>query len=321
MNKKKLFTVVICVLSLFAVALVLHYFIFFRELNMRGKYTFGKVKNEIADINHIKLNTPQYGEVNLYWNEGYWRFKEAGDYFVNYDMLAGFYEMVNNSVVISASKTDFATLQTNNLLSSSEADNSIGQGTEISVYNDKNKILTDLIIGNRINSDGYTYARPRDKNIIYVISAVGRFSGDAQAWLPYPLLIVDYTYINNIICNDITIDEKQLQTALFKNQQLMNLFDILQYLEYEGIVRKNDFFQASDKAKAKKIVINMIGGLIYEINVYEINNTYWATIDLKAQSIAHKEVYPFVEENAKYFADWAFQLPDSQGWFLYNLQF
>jgi len=286
---------------------------------MRGRYTFEHVRQDIKNVGKIVMTTPYSGTVTVYRDSDTWRFKEASDYFVNMKMLSNFYTMINGSVIISVQKASPELLKYYSLLSVSESENGDGEGTGVAVYDSEGKLLDDIIIGRRDDGDeAYVMARPKGKNYIYVVSNIGRFSGAAQAWIPYPLLQVSNQYINSIETDGIKLGRQQLAKLTYDSVRIGKMADVLAFLNYQGIAKKEDFFATVKDAQPKKIIFNLIGGLVYVFHVYYVNDYYWAEIDLAADPIAHKETGPFVKENQKYFADWVFQLFDEEGEILYG---
>lgn len=320
MNRKSLKIVSLFILIVIVVLSgVLLYRKYTDAERVRGQYTFANVRQDIKDIGKIVLTTPASGEVTIYRAGDTWRFKEASDYFVNMKMLSNFYTMVNGSVIISVQKAMPDLLKHHNLLAAGESENGENMGTEVAVYNSEGALLDDIIIGERNDENAaYVSARPKGKNYIYTISNVGRFSGAAQAWIPYPLLQITNPHINSIETDNVKLDRRQLTKLTYDSVRIGKMMDVLTFLNYQGIVKKTDFFANVGAVSPKEIKFNMIGGLVYVFRIYYVDDYYWLTIDLAADQIAHKEIIPFVRDNQKYFSDWAFQLFDEEGEILYE---
>ncbi|MBO6281073.1 MAG: DUF4340 domain-containing protein [Alphaproteobacteria bacterium] len=320
MNKKNLKIVVIFIFIMFiALGGVLWYRYVTNTERMRGQYTFTRVRQEIKNIGKIVMTTPRSGTVTVYRDHDVWRFKEASDYFVNMKMLSNFYTMINGSVITSVQKAPSELLKKHNLLAAEESDNGDGEGTEVAVYDNDGQLLDDIILGDRdSNDETFVFARPKGKNYIYVVSNIGRFSGEAQAWIPYPLLQVLNQHIESIDVDGVSLNRQQLTKLTYDSIRIRKMLDCLAFLNYQGIAKKDDFFASAKDVRPKQIIFNMIGGLIYVFRIYSVNGDYWLGIDLKTASLAHKEIAPFVENNQKYFSDWVFQLFDDEGEILYE---
>lgn len=320
MNKKSL-----KIVSLFAFVLVvillgvLGYRKLTNEENLRGQYAFAQVKNDIKDLNKITMTTPRSGVINIYRQGDFWHFKEASDYFVNMDMLSHFYEMINNSIVASVEKGTDELLKRNDLLSEEESEGGVGQGTEIAIYNSRDELLSHMIIGKRVDADNdYVYARKKDGRYIYKISDVGRFSGEAPAWMPYPLLQIEAAYLDNVEMDGKVFSHQQLMRQPFRSSRVRKVLHSVAFVDYQGIVKKEDFFASAQNLALKEIKFNMIGGFGYVLHIYKTNEYYWLEVTLVANSLAHPAVGPFVKDNQQYFSDWVFQLYDDQGELLYG---
>ena len=80
-----------------------------------------------------------------------------------------------------------------------------------------------------------------------------------------------------------------------------------------------DFTADFPQAAPHQIRVETEIGLVYVLNVYQpAENDYWLAVSLESTRLARKEVQPFIAENQKYFADWVFNLDDSQGKILFN---
>ena len=320
MNKKSLKVVTLFVFVLAVILLgILGYRRVTNEENLRGQYTFAQVKEDIKDLSKITMTTPRSGVINIYRQGDFWRFKEASDYFVNMDMLSHFYEMINNSVIASVEKGTDDLFKKNDLLSEGESENGVGQGTEIAIYNSKEELLGNIIIGKRVDVDSdYVFARRKDGKYIYKISDVGRFSGEAPAWMPYPLLQIEASYLDNVEMDGEVFSYQQLMKLPFRSSRVRKVLNSVAFVNYQGIVKKEDFFASAQNLTSKEIKFNMVGGFGYVLHIYKTNEYYWLEVTLIANSLAHPAVGPFVKDNQQYFSDWVFQLYDDQGELLYG---
>lgn len=320
MNKKSLKIVFLFVfVSVIILVGILGYQRLMNEENLRGQYTFAQVKENIKDLSKITMTTPRSGVINIYRQGDFWRFKEASDYFVNMDMLSHFYEMINNSVITSVEKGTNDSLKQNNLLSEAESERGVGQGTEVAIYNSKGKLLSNIIIGKRIDVDSeYVFARRKNGKYIYKISDVGRFSGEAPAWIPYPLLQIEDSYLDNVEMDGEVFSHQQLMRLPLRSSRVRKVLQSVAFVDYQGIVKKEDFFASAQNLTVKEIKFNMVGGFGYVLHIYKTNEYYWLEVTLVANSLAHPAVGPFVKDNQQYFSEWVFQLYDDQGELLYG---
>lgn len=320
MNKKNLRFV-----SLFAVVMVLvlggilGYRHFNDEQTFRGQHTFAQVRDNLKSLDKIVLTTPKSGVITIYRKNDFWHFKEASDYFVNIETLSDLYAMVNNSVIISVQKATPEMLEKYQLLTQEENSDGQYQGTEVAVYDNEEVLLSDIILGKRVeDNEAYVYARRKGKPYVYVVSNIGRFSGENQAWIPYPLFQIDGQFINSIEWNGLKITRQQLKKKSPTAMHIKNIINSLSSLDYQGIVKKDDFFQNSQNAVPKEIQFNMNGGIIYKFRIYYVDDEYWLAVDVLADTIAYKDIKSLISENQKYFENWLFQLFYDDGELFYN---
>ena len=311
MNKKYyailfLFLLIVAVASIGAFA----YREYCESAIMRGQYTFMNTRNNIKGLHKIAIHTPQFGEINLYRKEGEWYFKEANNYFINSKMLACFYNMINKSMILTVNNATEKQLQNNELTNKT--------GTVVKTFDIEGKLLDEIIIGKHLENEQMTFARRGAKKYIYTISEVGCFSGNADSWLPYPLLNIDDNLIKDIVINGESAGNSRLLSNKKYQKELEKIMKTLQFVDYLGITYKDELQQNYPQIKPTKLEIVIVGGLIYMLDVYKIEDTYWMTVTLHTEKVARKLVAKFAKDNQKYFIDWLFHLNSAQGEVLYN---
>lgn len=280
---------------------------------VRGQFVFEQTRNNIRRLAKIKMTTPENGEINIYYKNGDWLFKEAKDYFANVHRLSEFYNMANNSLIEAVRPAATAELNDKNL--------TVETGTKIVTYDMADQVLDELIIGKHSNgASAYAY-NPQNKGYYYIISDVGSFSGKAEDWVPYPLLTIDERMIKAVKTEKIVLDRAQIEQLQTQSQPaIQKMLSVLSFIGYDGVSVKSELL--SDEAQniqPHKIEIIMAGGLIYEFEIYEIEDLYWLSIKLKADKIVYKDVPSFIDNNQKYFADWLFLMNTRQGKTLYEM--
>lgn len=279
-------------------------------LNVRGNYTFAQTRGNIARLQRIKMTTAD-GEINVYEKDGIWYLKEAADYFVNAGQLAAFYNMLNNSVIVAADENKTSEWQSYGL--------DDAQKIAVETFDDDGNLLDKINISGGSSDEEFRYAKRDEYPYVYTISAVGAFSGAAGAWMPFPLLEIPAKIIENIKLPDASLSKEAVAAYLPKSASLQNLTAALSYISYQGIAFKKDFTADFPQAAPHQIRVETEIGLVYVLNVYQpAENDYWLAVSLESTRLARKEVQPFIAENQKYFADWVFNLDDSQGKILFN---
>ncbi|MBR1825167.1 MAG: DUF4340 domain-containing protein [Alphaproteobacteria bacterium] len=300
-----------------AVAAVLFGMSVYRQYNsdagkIRGQYAFAQTRDNIKLLQHIKMTTPESGEVNLEFADGDWRFKEAKGYFINVNRLADFYAMVNSALIETVNPAAKETLEKQNLTPET--------GTVVITYDNTGNVLDEMIIGKRYDDDSvYAYSE-KNKGYYYIIGPVGAFAGGARDWIPYPLLSIDGGRIRRMILRGHLFEGEKLEQLMQSSFNMQRALGVLSFIGYDGVSLKSDL--AEDKyadIKPRTLDIVMDNGLIYAFEIYEIEDLYWLGITLKVDKISRKGVASFVKQNQKYFADWLFLMDTRQGRTLYKM--
>lgn len=282
-------------------------------LNVRGQDTFVQTKKNVARLQKIKIKSPLDGEINIYEKDSGWYFKEAADYFVNTEQLTAFFKMVNNSVITSAIEASSAEITAAGLDDS--------RGVLVETFDSGGKLLDSVVLGNKLPDGDSYFAKRSGYPYIYTISSIGAFSGEAGAWMPFPLLEIPVNAIEKIKLDDVVLTLPVLEEYLPKSKELQKVLVSLAYLGYDGIAFAKDFAEDFPDIEAKTIEVATNIGLIYELKVYNIGeDDYWLSVQLKNDRIARKDVIPFVAENQKYFADRVFNLEPEQAQALYDIK-
>lgn len=320
MSKKSLKLIILLVIL---TAVLLGAVLFYRkatdEQNLRGTYTFAAARQNIKSIAEIVFKAPQYGDVTIYRKDNAWYFKQAGDYFANTDMLAIFYAIVGKSVIVSVMPATKDILKENNLLSAEESENGVGEGTEITIYDNEGKLLDEIIMSNVSDNTDYALARKKGSLYMYVISGVGYFSGAPSSWIPYPLLSVQPQYLKSISFEDKVYTIEELKHFNNEAEKVNKIVETAAFIDYQGIVKKEDFISSLPSAvQPREIRFHMIGGFIYIFRIYKLDESYWMQVELANDSVAHTGVPSFVAEYQKYFSDWVFELFDENGEIFYE---
>lgn len=320
MSKRSLKLIILFIfLTLVVLGSVLFYQKATNEQNLRGTYTFAAARQNIKSIAKIVFKTPQFGNVTIYRKDSAWHFKEAGDYFINTDMLRIFYAIVSKSVIVSVTPVTTDILKENNLLSAEESKDGEGEGTEIAVYDNEGKLLNEIIINKGSDNNDYAVARKKGSMYMYVISRVGYFSGAPSAWIPYPLLSVQQQYLKSVSLRDKLYTAEELKHFNNEAEKVNKIVETAAFVDYQGIVKKDDFFASLPKlAQPREIRFNMIGGFVYIFRIYKLDESYWLRVELANDAVAHAGVPPFVDEYQKYFSDWVFELFDENGEIFYE---
>ncbi len=314
MNKKYLIAAVIFVIISSIAGIGAWYYSSLREtLSFDGEPTFARTKAKIAYLSRIKFTRPDGSEVNLYRQDGLWRFEEAKNYFANLGQLNNLLRMLNDSTIIATDEVSTRRLKQLELDSSS--------GVLLQTYALDGKLLNEMIIGKK-GKHGLCYARlPRSEKYVYRISNCGTFSGDAASWVPYPLLSLPYHLIARIKTPEDELYHDDIMDRILKSQEVRRFILALGNLDYQGIMLKTERPTEEDaNIETREIEVEMANGLVYVFKIHRFDDSYWLETDMKIGRIARKSVETFIENNRKYFDDWLFLLNDTQGKLLFEFE-
>ncbi len=277
------------------------------ETFVRGHYAFAAARQKVMLLQKIEL-TENGQTITLHRQDDTWHFQQAADYFVNDEMLAAFYEMIDNALIIATSPAKKAAL-----------DDLQNNGIKIKIYDDEDNILVDMLMSDQPQKDKSRLAHLEGNSKIYRIAPVRMFSGAAASWVPMPLLAIAQQNIAGITIEDAYFSSDILAEAKATNKTIRELLSLLEFVAYDGIVRRSDFTAIYPNIEPLTLQIHLTSGLIYRLQLYAFQDAFWLGIDLKAEKIARQDVPQQIEELTPRFAHWVFQLSDENGQILYSL--
>lgn len=313
MTKKYILGSILFVLtSLLILAGVWGYSRYRQGANVRGEYALSATRDKINYLGNIKISTSSGGEFNIHrLSDGSWRFKEAKDYYVNEDMLASFFKMVKNSVIVSVLPVDDAFLQQNNLTKET--------GIKVETYDYDGKLLDKVILGKWIPEQQLMMIKSSaNEHYAYAVSAINNFSGSPQDWIPYPLLNIKTSEIKSVIINGNKKDYREFNKLLSSSSAWRELARVLDFVEYQGLTYKSDLADLPPDTKVRQIDVLMLTGMFYKLTVLNVGTSYWVLISMDAQKVFTREAINVAADTYRYYADWVFQLMEEQGKALFN---
>ena len=313
MTKKYILGSILFVLtSLLILAGVWGYSRYRQGANVRVEYALSATRDKINYLGNIKISTSSGGEFNIHrLSDGSWRFKEAKDYYVNEDMLASFFKMVKNSVIVSVLPVDDEFLQQNNLTKET--------GIKVETYDYDGKLLDKVILGKWIPEQQLMMIKSSaNEHYAYAVSAINNFSGSPQDWIPYPLLNIKTSEIKSVIINDNKKDYREFNKLLSSSSAWRELARVLDFVEYQGLTYKSDLADLPPDTKVRQIDVLMLTGMFYKLTVLNVGTSYWILISMDAQKVFTREAINVAADTYRYYADWVFQLMEEQGKALFN---
>lgn len=306
MNKKYIFAAFIFAFIAFAALYIATSYQKQNIVSARGHYSLEQMRSKIPLMAHINIQTSEKDEINLYHQDNLWHFREAADYFVNNETLSAFYDFINNSTITDVQKAspEQITVLRN-------------QSAEIRIFDDTENLLAHFWLADNANKDKTRNMLMPENNYIYTVSRARKDFAVADAWMPMPLLQIPYDNITGIDFDEQYINGQALEIARKQFDFIKDLLNALGYTLYDGIVARADFLQQYPKLEPQTIKVHIFGGLIYQLDTYAVDDTYWLNIKIATERIVRTPVAKAAESLQPFYADWLFQLTEEQGKIIY----
>ena len=303
MSKKYLFFIFVAVLlSMAALASALKQLKTKSLQNVLGSYSLSNTKNNLFKLKRIKITSADGKEMTFYYENGIWYFEEAADYFVKDEAIKNFYDMVKNSILIE--KVDVK-------LSSEDKLN-------IKTFDENGNLLDNV----NLAGENYSIINYPDSNFSYKISNSEKLSQNPPDWLPYPLFKMNGDLLSAINVNGKYVTKSMLDEDEVFSEKLKGFSDVLQNVEYEGIVGDELFDEEyAPAAEKKEFILYLAGGLNYRMRLYFDGQNYYARISAEREIIAKTEVNSIIEVQNMYYHGWTFLLTPEQGKILFGFDF
>ena len=323
MNKKALlFSLNLAVLS---VSLVLWSI---REQNVNADQTdignlfFEETAKDGLNITKIKIKT-QKMQATLYREDKFWHVKEADGYYAGLVITNSLFNTLNEAKIQSVIRKG---ITSDMQLAFPENKDTPSAGISIQTFNNSGAKINDVIIG--AEDDGFYYARYADSSTPMLISGDFNLPERLDYWLQQPLITLSERSVETII----TQSETEQQFAFRRepaspfydlNQKEINISTFLEQFAALNFtsVKISENTPLKDALPKKAIVIFTESGLIYGIEVYEYETSYWVRINLSTTSLPTKLASDYIKDSSFLYKDWFFKIDDSIGKFLvqYNI--
>lgn len=269
--------------------------------NILGSYTFAATKHNLFKLNRIRLTSSDGSEMNFYYEHGIWYFEEAADYYVKNEAIENFYNMVKNSIL-----TEKTTSQPSDY-----------EKINIKTFDESGTILDDVYL----SGPDYAVMNYPGGDTLYKVTNTEDFSANPPDWLPSPLLKINPDLISAVNIDGKYANKNSLDETEDFSQNLKDFLSPLQQLDYEGIISNDLFDEQYASAQKKELMIYLVGGLDYRLNLYFDGENYYARISVEREPISKAEVNTIIELQNMYFDGWTFLLTNEQGEKLFAFDF
>lgn len=318
MNKKALvFTLfLVCVSSFLAFLTIKEPDIDGNKGNI-GNLLFAKTAENGLNIDKIVIKNAKM-QATIYRNDKFWHIKEADDYYAGLIPINTLFQALNDAKIQSVLNLD---ITPNMQLDSPEDKDTETTGILIQTFSDQENKIDDIIIGTRQN--GLYYARYADSSTPMLINGNFNLPQYLYQWLQQPLMMLSPQSVESVITQSET--EKQMAfrpepMAEFHNikQQPTDIASFLEpFASLEFIsVKAAENTPLKDAYPKKTIVIFLESGLIYGVEVYEADASYWIKINLSTTSLPTKLASDYINDSNFLYKDWFFEINENTGKFL-----
>ena len=316
MNKKSL----IFALFIAGISVILALFVLNKQENHNmqnkiGGLLFEKSVTHGLGINKIIVKKPQL-QITLSLEEGFWRVKEADNYYAGLVIINSLIKTLNESKIHAVLQSDITTEMN---LTSSETTKKIEPISIQTFINDKK--IDDIIIGSQKNN--FHYARYADSSIPLLISGNFNLPDKIHYWLQQPLISIDIQDIETVIIQSETgqqlafrpeigvpfLNVKQQPTDI---SPLLEQFTSLNFID----VKTAENTPLKDISPLKTIVLFAESGIIYSIDIYESEGSFWTRINLSSNNLPTKLASDYIKESSFLYQNRFFKINHDIGKYL-----
>lgn len=272
-----------------------------------GNILFENTVKEGLNINKIVIKSPKM-QATLQLEGKFWQVKEADNYFASLLTVNTLFKTLNEAKIQALLSKNPAELN----LALPEQKETPNAGISITTYNGQ-KMVDNIIIGQRQN-DFYA-ARYADSKQPFLVSGNFDLPDKLYYWLQQPLMMIAAKNVETVITQSETGQQlafrKEMSTPFYNVQQqptnidaLLEQFALLTFTS----VKTSENTPLKDISPNKTIVIFLESGLIYGIEVYEIEGNYWVKINLSTTTLPTKHASDYIKDSSFLYQNWFFKI-------------
>ena len=278
-----------------------------------GNFVFEKTNQEGTEINKIIFKQPKL-QISLYYENKFWHVKEADGYFADLVTVNKLFQDINTAK-IEGMATDISPLEAGLDLSDKQG------GVEIQTYNRQGKLLDSVIIGRSKNS--FLYAKFSNEPQIYLISGDFELPDKLRYWLQQPLISLSPENVESVILQNKT--GQQIAYRLSPRSEFYDLrqrpINLIPLLDKFVLLTFSDVKQLQNtplgSLKPDKIIaLFPYSGLIYGIEIYQIDEDFWIKVDLSITKLPTKFASDYIKDSLFLYQNWGFKIDKNLGQYL-----
>lgn len=284
--------------------------------HISGRLVFPQTVKNGLEFNKAILTSPQ-GKITLVLENNYWVVSEADYYYAGIDVVNDLFSKINTATYYSQKPYSSEALSEDNLLNPLSTKENAGTLIETFI---NTQPLDSIIIGKQASNEAYSFARPIDKNEIWLIDADFNLAPEVYSWLMQPILdypteIIEKVIINNGDNNDIVMRPEAELPFLNPALKQINpnaLLERFNFLITEEVKSAQNFDEKLFP-EYRTITFVTFSGLITKIHLFHNNNDYWIKISLSTTNLPTAAVNAYIRDNTFLYDGWYFKIPASAG--------
>lgn len=326
MTKRILLPVfVVCIASLLyaATAIILANFSFPKQNN--GKLVFPATVENGLKLDKVVIKTPR-NQTTLLLENNFWLVKEEDYYYANIELLNELFNSLNTSRY--RHRQQFSPqIADEDLLAAPGQGTPEHTGTLIETFAGENpQPMESIIIGKETANGLYHFARPLDKEEIWLIDGSYILPDDNYSWLMQPILDYPAEIIEKVVIsenNQITLSASRSRsnypffTPEQKTVPLDALLERFNFFITEKVLSAQNFDETLFP-RHRRIELTTFSGMVTVVDLYYDSNDYWVKISLSTTTLPTASVNAYIRDNNFLYDGWFFKIPASNGKVLAN---
>lgn len=284
-----------------------------------GKLVFAQTRENEAQIKKIIITTPKQ-KTTLVLDNNLWLVAEDDYYYANFEVVNKLFNDLRNSRFYHQQSYSSERLIDNELLLPQQKDKT-GRGTLIETFAENNRPVESIIIGKGTSNQMFHFAKPADKDEIWLVDGQYLLPQETYSWLMQPILQYPRSLIETVVIEE----NGQMQVAnraseeypfFNKEQKIINLDPILERTEYliTTKVASAQNFDEQRFSHHRRIDLITFSGLITSLDVYYTDaDEYWVKISLSTTNLPTSAVNAYIKDNRFLYDGWFFKITRPNG--------
>lgn len=277
----------------------------------RGNYFFDNSRDNLK-LYTIILDFGDGQKITMNQHNGFWRIKEADDYYASSAQAGALLKFISDTVVYRADK-----------MNNDDKLKYFKNNIKIICQDNNGNILDIAEIAPKKGNNKYHYALLNNNSFLYQLKGNFSLSPVLIDWIQMPILQLNDGDIKRIDADNFAVfrrfsDEpfksvENNETAMHIGQLLNNI----RLLNAEKI-KHITHFTPSQFQKTKHYNITLFNGIVYELELYRKDNEYWLHINLNHELLSSVATVQTVKERQILYDGWFFKINADKGYIISN---